>query len=79
MTDFKQIKKDSANFKNIVIVGDTKNSIKIAYNLKKNTKANITLVTETGTLLSKENIGEEIAQSMASELKNSGIKVIKQQ
>ncbi|EAS04247.1 pyridine nucleotide-disulfide oxidoreductase (macronuclear) [Tetrahymena thermophila SB210] len=79
LTEFKQIKKDSANFKNIVIVGDTVNSIRLACNLKKNTKANITLVTESSNVLSKDNLGEDISATLVQELKNTGVKVVKSQ
>jgi len=59
-----------------VIVGDSLNSIRLANNLKKNTKADVTLVTEDDCLFKSLNLGEEVHKTVVSNLEKNGIKVL---
>ena len=50
------------------MVGDSLNSIRLANNLKKNTKADVTLVTEDDCLFKSLNLGEEVHKTVVSNL-----------
>lgn len=59
-SDFKKIKAEKDSFKKIIVVGDSLNSIRLVNNLKKNTNAEITLITESDGILSSMKLGDEV-------------------